>query len=123
MKFNYGALKEILSEAKAKAKAIATKTYPINQSRGDEISASVRGDKFGDGLDHSFKNKKELVSMVEQFIKDGADTIYIQGGFDGYERVQDISEGACEPFISEWSVLFWTKEKGICFESSEIEVC
>lgn len=123
IQFKFSQLKEKISDAKEKARNIAHRSYPINQSRGNEFSPSTKDGKLEGYMDSTFNTKRELMALIEQAQKDGAIEIYIQGGYDGYESVQDMGEGmATETWISEWSFLFWSQEKGICFEESPLEV-
>lgn len=121
-KWKFKSLNELWEEVK-KAREEARREaldfrMPFIWSRG--LILSTR-DKKGDQCSPwpeaegcTWKNMREIKGLVKR-IEEGqfkdVEEIYISGGFDTADSMQDYRDGNYEPWISSWSVTVWLKNE------------
>lgn len=106
--------KSIFSDNRQHAKDKAEGLQKVVRSRGmwlngsDETGNSLN-ENVADGTDMTFKS---FLSDAESLVAMGATEVGMNGGFDGADSLHDLNYGDYSPWLSDWYVPVWTKEKG-----------
>lgn len=99
-------------------KEAKTTKLPFLRSRGCVLGTSNLSDQcipFVAAEGHTWGGtKRELIASIQKAIDTpGATEFYLEGGYDGGERLDDFDGGNYEPWVSTWTVLIWTRAGGI----------
>lgn len=97
---NFQGLKRLISKHRNVAEDDALKDFPCVRSRGVFLTAQKDGDKM-EGSDCDFTTLTKLKSDIAHLRTNGADTFYIEGGFDGADSVHELYDGYT-PYVSDW---------------------
>lgn len=100
-------LVEAVRDARNEAENEAIRCCPkkgIIRSRGAWIIVKVPGEgdaRISDGMLPFKGTKKQIDGLIAEFPGAG---IYVEGGFNYAESLQDFFDGAYDSWVSEWSV-------------------
>ena len=113
------AIKEDVTDKRDTAKLKAQRAVTCVRSRGAILVAigsnpDVLGgaQRLNEGDESQLTTKKGLEEFLSVYEKKGATEIFVDGGFDGASSVRDLNESNYTPWVSEWSIKIWDKEKG-----------
>lgn len=110
-------LKQAVADARALAEREAqrlSRGKGVLRSRGAWVIVATRGECLVvDGAMPFKGTQKQLDALLKEYASNPAVTgIHIEGGFDWATSVRDMAEcGPDEPWISEWSVPIWVRDK------------
>jgi len=113
----FSSFKAEIASARAVALKEARAESPFPKSRGTFLGTSnERGGCHpvyeGEAIEWD-GTKKSLDALVALVIAEypQATTVYVMGGYDGYETFADqLEHGDYDPSVSVWEVTYWTRQ-------------